>query len=243
MSEKPAGADTPEGTVGSQVAPVSQMSSTPESVSGSMPGSLPDVWQSSSPGSIYDYIRVASFSLGSDGRITQWSERATELLGLTAAQAVGRDPVEAFVPAELRDTGHRKVADILDGREWTGMVPYRNPQAPGGVGIAEVYVMPGQDEDGERTALCIAVDVGALRGLETDLAASQAVFGQSPLGFFLFGTDLRMLRVNDRFAKVFGRPVEEYRGATAHDLLPPGEGAGLAPSPRPRLHPGETPAG
>ncbi|MEU1802047.1 SpoIIE family protein phosphatase [Streptomyces sp. NPDC019937] len=197
-------------------------------VSGSAPGPMSDVWQSSSPGSIYDYIRVASFSLGTDGRITQWSERAAELLGLTAAQAVGKDPVEAFVPAELRETGRRKVADILDGREWTGLVPFRSPQAPGGVGIAEVYVMPSQDEDGERTALCLAVDVGALRGLETDLAASQAVFGQSPLGFFLFGTDLRMLRVNDRFAEVFGRPVEEYRGATAHDLLPRGEADRLA---------------
>ncbi|MFD7506328.1 SpoIIE family protein phosphatase [Streptomyces sp. NPDC059850] len=227
MSEKPAGADIPEGTVGSQVSPVSQMSS------------MSDVWQSSPPGSIYDYIRVASFSLGSDGRIAQWSERATELLGLTADQALGKDPVDAFVPAELRETGRRKVADILDGREWTGLVPYRNPQAAGGVGIAEVYVMPGQDEDGERTALCIAVDVGALRGLETDLAASQAVFGQSPLGFFLFGTDLRMLRVNDRFAKVFGRPVEEYRGATAHDLLPRGEADRLAAALRQVLDSGQ----
>ncbi|MFI0774910.1 SpoIIE family protein phosphatase [Streptomyces sp. NPDC021212] len=224
MSEKPAGADIPESTVGSQVSPVSQMSS----MSGWVSGSVSDVWQSSPPGSIYDYIRIASFSLGSDGRITQWSERAAELLGLTASQAVGQDPVDAFMPAELRETGRRKVADILDGREWTGLVPYRSPQAPGEVGIAEVYVMPSQDEDGERTALCIAVDVSALRGLETDLAASQAVFGQSPLGFFLFGTDLRMLRVNERFATVFGRPVEEYRGATAHDLLPRGEADRLA---------------
>jgi len=232
MSEKPAGADIPEETVGSQVSPVSQMSSMPGPVSasgpGTMLGAMSDVWQSSPPGSIYDYIRIASFSLGSDGRIAQWSERAAELLGLTAAQAVGKDPVDAFVPAELRETGRRKVADILDGREWTGLVPYRSPQTPGGVSIAEVYVMPSQDEDGERTALCIAVDVGALRGLETDLAASQAVFGQSPLGFFLFGTDLRMLRVNERFATVFGRPVEEYRGATAHDLLPRGEADRLA---------------
>ncbi|RNG18836.1 PAS domain S-box protein [Streptomyces botrytidirepellens] len=209
-------------------ASASASASAPVPVPGAMLGSLSDVWQSSPPGSIYDYIRVASFSLGSDGRIAQWSERAAELLGLTAAQALGKDPVDAFVPAELRETGRRKVADILDGREWTGLVPYRSPQAPGGVSIAEVYVMPSQDEDGERTALCIAVDVGALRGLETDLAASQAVFGQSPLGFFLFGTDLRMLRVNERFATVFGRPVEEYRGATAHDLLPRGEADRLA---------------
>ncbi|MET8180505.1 SpoIIE family protein phosphatase [Streptomyces sp. NPDC005336] len=198
------------------------------------------VWQSSPPGSIYDFIRVASFSLGPDGRIAQWSERATELLGLTARQAIGKDPVEAFVPPELREAGHRKVADILDGREWTGLVPFRRAEAPNGHGIAEVYVMPAQDERGERSALCIAVDMNALRGLETDLAASQAVFGQSPLGFFLFGTDLRMLRVNERFAKVFGRPADAYRGATPHDLLPRSEAERLNAALRQVLEDGQS---
>ncbi|MEU5613542.1 SpoIIE family protein phosphatase [Streptomyces sparsogenes] len=209
-------------------------------LSGSSLSSTPPVWQSSSPGSIYDYIRVASFSLGPDGRIAQWSRRATELLGLTAEQAIGRDPVEAFVPPELREASRRRVADILDGREWTGLVPYHNPQAPHGHGIAEVYVMPSETEHGERSALCIAVDVTALRGLETDLAASQAVFGQSPLGFFLFGTDLRMLRVNERFATVFGRPAETYRGASAYDLLPRGEADRLAAALRQVLDSGQS---
>ncbi|TGB06854.1 PAS domain S-box protein [Streptomyces palmae] len=181
------------------------------------------MWQSSPPGSIYDYIRVASFALGPDGRISQWSERAAELVGLTARQAIGRDPVEAFVPPEWRERGYRKVAEILDGREWTGLVPYRNPADDRETGLAEIYVMPSQDEEGERSALCIAVDVSALRRLETDLAASQAVFGQSPLGFFFCGTDLRMLRVNERFATVFGRPADAYRGMVPEDLLPRAE--------------------
>ncbi|QKV92767.1 SpoIIE family protein phosphatase [Streptomyces sp. NA02950] len=240
MSEKPAGAEMPEESVGSQLSPVSEVSPETQVSPVTHMSSMSAMWQSSPPGSIYDYIRVASFALGADGRITQWSERAAELLGLTARQAIGRDPVEAFVPSELRDTGHRKVADILDGREWTGLVPYRNPDAPHGHGVAEVYVMPAQDGDGERSALCIAVDVSALRGLETDLAASQAVFGQSPLGFFLFGTDLRMLRVNERFAKVFGRPAEAYRGATAHDLLPRAEAERLAAALRQVLDTGKS---
>ncbi|MEE4594798.1 SpoIIE family protein phosphatase [Streptomyces sp. DSM 41524] len=237
MSEKPAGADMPEETVGSQVSPMSQESSMSDMSSMS---SMSAVWQSSPPGSIYDYIRVASFALGPDGRIAQWSERAAELLGLTASQAIGKDPVEAFVPPEYQETGQRAVADILDGREWTGLVPYRNPRTPSGHGIAEVYVMPAQDEHGKRAALCIAVDVSALRGLETDLASSQAVFGQSPLGFFLFGTDLRILRVNERFAKVFGRPTEEYRGTTPHDLLPRGEADRLAAALRQVLDSGQS---
>src|SRR5690606_39395349 len=34
------------------------------------------MWQSSPPGSMYDYIKVASFSIGPDGLVDQWSLRA-----------------------------------------------------------------------------------------------------------------------------------------------------------------------
>ncbi|MFD7921229.1 SpoIIE family protein phosphatase [Streptomyces sp. NPDC059740] len=186
------------------------------------------VWQSSTPGSLYDYVRVASFSLGPDGRIVQWSRRATELLGIPAHQAVGRDPVEAFLPPALRSSSHRKVSEILDGREWTGLVPYasrhdegedRDDGAERAEGLAEIYVMPAEDEDGERGAVCLALDVHALKGIETDLAAAQAVFGQSPMGFMLFGTDLRLLRVNQRFATVFGGTAASHRGRAPHEFL------------------------
>ncbi|MEU5470379.1 SpoIIE family protein phosphatase [Streptomyces lydicus] len=199
----------------------------------------PPVWQSSRPGSIYDYIRVASFSLGPDGRIEQWSERAEQLLGIPARYALGKDPVEAFVPSELRETGRRKVSEILDGREWTGLVPYRRDESGPADGLAEIYVMPSRNEDGERAAVCVVVDVRALRGIETDLAASQAVFGQSPMGFTLFGTDLKLLRVNARFATVFGGPASKYRGCTPHDFLPRSEADRMAAALRRVLDTGE----
>lgn len=177
------------------------------------------VWQSSPPGSIYDYIRVASFSIGPDGLIEQWSLRAEEQFGLSAREVVGVDPVDAFMPPELRSQGHRRVGEILDGREWTGLVPFRTQEREGRHGLAELYVMPSETAAGERGALCIVVDVRALRGIETDLAASQAIFGQSPFGFLLFGTDLTVLRANRRFATVFGGEPDEHRGRTVHDYL------------------------
>ncbi|MCX4715758.1 MULTISPECIES: SpoIIE family protein phosphatase [Streptomyces] len=178
------------------------------------------LWHSSPPGSIYDYIKVASFSIGPDGFIDQWSLRAEELFGLSASQAVGRDPVDAFMPPELRPDAHRKVAEILDGKEWTGLIPFRIPGGNGAHGVAEIYVMPTQTETAERAALCVVVDVRALRRIESDLAASQAIFGQSPFGFLLFGTDLTVQRANRRFATVFGGAAEEHRGRTVHDYLP-----------------------
>ncbi|MEV1023882.1 SpoIIE family protein phosphatase [Streptomyces sp. NPDC050264] len=186
-----------------------------------------DGWQSSPPGSIYDYIKVASFSIGPDGLIDQWSKRAARVFGVTPEEAVGKDPIEAFVPADLRERGYRKMAEILDGREWTGTVPFRMPPANDAevsgdrpAGRAEVYVMPTTTEAGERAAVCIVVDVRTLRRIETDLAASQAIFGQSPFGFLLFDTDLTVRRTNRTFAAVFGGQTDDHRGRTVHDYLP-----------------------
>ncbi|WP_328319423.1 SpoIIE family protein phosphatase [Streptomyces sp. NBC_00388] len=181
------------------------------------------VWQSSPPGSIYDYIRVASFSIGTDGLVEQWSKRAEELFGVDARDAVGVDPVEVFLPVEVRGRGHGTVAEILDGKEWTGLVPFRMPDRPETQGLAELYVMPTVTADGKRAAVCIVVDVRVLRHIETDLASSQAIFGQSPFGFLLFGTDLTVRRVNKRFAELFGDEVAEHRGRTVHDYLPRAE--------------------
>jgi PAS domain S-box-containing protein len=186
----------------------------------------PALWQSSPPGSVYDYIRLASFSLGADGLVEQWSRRAEELFGISAREVVGRDPVEVFVPERHRGDGYRQVAEILDGKEWTGLVPFRMPAAPdapagarGAAGVAEIYVMPSETAAGERGALCLVVDVTDLRRIETDLAASQAIFGQSPFGFLLFGTDLTVQRTNRRFASVFGGAADDHRGRTVHDYL------------------------
>ncbi|MEU6006892.1 SpoIIE family protein phosphatase [Streptomyces sp. NPDC047453] len=185
------------------------------------------MWQSSPPGSMYDYIKVASFSIGPDGHVDQWSLRAERLFGIPAERAVGMDPIEAFVDPDLREHGQRKMAEILDGREWTGVVPFRIPDGEDGrrgeEGLAEVYVMPTTTVEGDRAAVCTVVDVRTLRRIETDLAASQAIFGQSPFGFLLIDTDLKVRRANERFASVFGGSPDDHRGRGVHDYLPRGE--------------------
>ncbi|MGW4975157.1 SpoIIE family protein phosphatase [Streptomyces mirabilis] len=202
------------------------------------------MWQSSPPGSIYDYIKVASFSIGADGLVDQWSLRAEQLFGISPERALGMDPIEAFFEPDQRERGQRKMAEILDGREWTGVVPFRMPTAedgePGAEGLAEVYVMPTTTEDGERAAVCIVVDVRTLRSIETDLAASQAIFGQSPFGFLLIDTDLRVRRANKRFASVFGGNVESHRGRTVHDYLPRSEADRVAATLRRVLETGDS---
>lgn len=201
------------------------------------------LWQSNPPGSMYDYIKVASFSIGPGGLVDQWSLRAEQQFGIPASRAIGMDPIEVFVAPDRREQGHRKMAEILDGREWTGVIPFRMPDAvdgEDGEGLAEVYVMPTTTEDGERAAVCIVVDVRTLRRIETDLAASQAIFGQSPFGFLLIDTDLRVRRANRRFAGLFGGNVDDHRGRGVHDYLPPAEAERVAATLRRVLETGES---
>ncbi|WNM30012.1 SpoIIE family protein phosphatase [Streptomyces sp. Li-HN-5-11] len=211
------------------------------------------MWQSSPPGSIYDYIKVASFSIGPDGHVDQWSLRAEQIFGIPAERAVGMDPIEAFIDPDLREHGQRKMAEILDGREWTGVVPFRIPPTEddgqgerGGHGervergLAEVYVMPTRTAEGDKAAVCIVVDVRTLRSIETDLAASQSIFGQSPFGFLLIDTDLRVRRANERFASVFGGTPEDHRGKGVHDYLPRGEAERVAATLRRILENGQS---
>ncbi|MGW3204509.1 SpoIIE family protein phosphatase [Streptomyces sp. NPDC001135] len=202
------------------------------------------MWQSSPPGSIYDYIKVASFSIGPGGLVDQWSLRAEQLFGIPATRAVGMDPIEAFIDPDLRERGQRKMAEILDGREWTGVVPFRMPDKADGTrgedGLAEVYVMPTRTGEGERAAVCIVVDVRTLRSIETDLAASQAIFGQSPFGFLLIDIDLRVRRANERFASVFGGTPDDHRGKGVHDYLPRGEAERVSATLRRVLQSGES---
>ncbi|MFD5540034.1 SpoIIE family protein phosphatase [Streptomyces sp. NPDC127079] len=190
------------------------------------------MWQSSPPGSIYDYIKVASFSIGAGGLVDQWSLRAEQIFGIPAERAVGMDPIEAFVAPDLRERGQRKMAEILDGREWTGVVPFRMPDGPDGArgeeGLAEVYVMPTRTAEGENAAVCIVVDVRTLRSIETDLAASQSIFGQSPFGFLLIDPDLRIRRANLRFSSIFGGTPDDHRGKGVHDYLPRAEAERVA---------------
>ncbi|MEU6810235.1 SpoIIE family protein phosphatase [Streptomyces sp. NPDC046831] len=219
-----------------------------EAAGGTPAGEAPPagaMWQSSPPGSMYDYIKVASFSIGPDGHVDQWSLRAEQLFGIPAAQAVGMDPIEAFVDPDLREQSQRKMAEILDGREWTGVVPFRIPDGEDGgghgeEGLAEVYVMPTRTAEGEKAAVCIVVDVRTLRRIETDLAASQAIFGQSPFGFLLIDADLRVRRANQRFASIFGGTVDDHRGKGVHDYLPRGEAERVAATLRRVLDTGES---
>ncbi|WP_370147447.1 SpoIIE family protein phosphatase [Streptacidiphilus sp. EB129] len=175
-------------------------------------------WGHGEPGSIYDYIRVAAFAIGPDGLISQWSDRAAEFFGVPAEEAVGCDPITTFAPRELWLRGRERMTEILAGQEWVGTAPYRD--SDGRDSIAELYLMPARGEDGRGGVVCMAVDMRKLRRIETDLAASEAVFGQAPTGFVLFDRDFTVQRVNESFAEGLGMEPDDLHGLTIADLVP-----------------------
>ncbi|WP_372347532.1 PAS domain-containing protein [Streptomyces sp. KL116D] len=89
-------------------------------------------------------------------------------------------------------------------------------------GVAEVS--RHADDHGVRRArrgLHRLVDVRTLRSfIETDLAASQAIFGQSPFGFLLFDTDLKVGGPAARSPRCSAARSTTARGHTVHDYLP-----------------------
>ena len=205
-------------------APAHEVVPEPRSGPGPVPGAeaeartVPAEWGHGEPGSIYDYIRVAAFAIGPDGRISQWSDRAAEFFDLTAEEVVGCDPVTTFAPRELWRRGRDRMTEILAGQEWVGTAPYRD--SDGNESVAELYLMPAHGEDGRSGVVCMAVDLRKLRRIETDLAASEAVFGQAPTGFVLFDRNLTVQRVNESFAEGLGVAPADLHGLTAGDLLP-----------------------
>ncbi|MFF7632613.1 SpoIIE family protein phosphatase [Kitasatospora sp. NPDC008050] len=201
-------------------------------------------WGEGDPGSIYEFIRVATFAIGPDGLISQWSERAADFFAVPAAEALGADPVTTLVPRELWRRGRARLERTLAGEEWVGTAPYRG--ADGREGLAEVYLMPAVGPNGEQAAqesspgaLCLAVDLGRLRRIETELAASEAVFGQTPSGFFLFDRQLRLQRVNRAFAEAVGLEPEALAGRGAHDLFTTSEAERLESALRQVLQTGD----
>ncbi|WP_344345979.1 PAS domain-containing protein, partial [Kitasatospora putterlickiae] len=72
-----------------------------------------------------------------------------------------------------------------------------------------------------------------------ELAASEAVFGQTPTGFILFDNRLRLQRVNNAFASGMALAPTDLEGLTPHDIFPETEADRLTAALRKVLASGE----
>ncbi|MBP2047515.1 PAS domain S-box-containing protein [Streptomyces griseochromogenes] len=171
------------------------------------------------PSGLLDVLGVASVVLDSEGRIVLWSPQAEELFGYSAGEALGQYAARLMVHEQHFQLIGKLFADVMrTGQSWAGAFPVRVKD--GGTRLVEFRNMRLLDDRGAAYALGLAADRSTVRRLEQDVALSERMVQQSPIGFAVFDTDLRYVSVNPSLARINGVPAEEHVGRTLGDVLP-----------------------
>jgi len=162
---------------------------------------------------------VGTFMLDYDGQVLLWSASAEEILGWSAEEVVGRRLGEFLRPDEAAEpaTAARRHA-VLEEAGWRGLLHLRHRDGH----FVEVELLFSLRYAGGTDAVQLAniVETRRLHAIEHDLAALDALFSSSPLGFAVFDTELRYVRVNEALARVNRLSRGEHLGKTVHEVLP-----------------------
>ncbi|MEV5975130.1 SpoIIE family protein phosphatase [Streptomyces sp. NPDC051921] len=175
-------------------------------------GSLP-------PGGLLDLLSVSAVVLDTNGRIVFWSPQANDVFGYTAEEALGRYAARLLVREEHADVVSRLFAEVMGtGASWAGAFPIRHKD--GSTRLVEFRNMRLQDDLGDVYALGIAADQVTLQGIEAQLALSDRLVSQSPIGVAFFDTELRYLMVNPALERINGIPAADHIGRRPRDIHP-----------------------
>ncbi|MCX5126358.1 SpoIIE family protein phosphatase [Streptomyces sp. NBC_00347] len=173
----------------------------------------------SPPGGLLDLLSVAAVVLDTRGRIVFWSPQADEVFGYTAEEALGKPAAHLLVRGEHEDLVTKLFAEVMStGASWAGAFPIRHKD--GSTRLVEFRNMRLLDDLGDVYALGIAADQRMLHRVETDLALSQRLVAQAPIGIALLDTDLRYLLVNPALERINGVPAADHIGRRIHEILP-----------------------
>ncbi|WP_260609944.1 SpoIIE family protein phosphatase [Streptomyces sp. WAC06614] len=168
---------------------------------------------------LLDVLGVAAVVLDAEGRILFWSPQAEELFGYRAAEALGRYAGQLLVPEEHLELVARLFSEVLEsGESWAGAFPVLHKD--GTTRLVEFRNMRLTDGLGDVFALGIAADHATVQRVETDLALSERLVSQSPIGLALMDTDLRYVLVNPALERIDRIPAAEHLGRHVRDTLP-----------------------
>ncbi|WP_030752306.1 SpoIIE family protein phosphatase [Streptomyces sp. NRRL S-31] len=178
------------------------------------------------PGGLLDVLGVASVVLDTDGRIVLWSPQAEELFGYSAQEALGRYAARLMVHERHIQLVGKLFADVMrTGQSWAGGFPVRHKD--GSTRLVEFRNMRLLDDRGDVFALGLAVDQSTVRRLEQDVALSERMVKQSPIGYAVLDTELRFVSVNPALERINGLPAAEHVGRTLPEVLPQLDAAAL----------------
>ncbi|WP_251092098.1 SpoIIE family protein phosphatase [Streptomyces sp. Caat 7-52] len=171
------------------------------------------------PSGLMDLLGVAAVLLEADGRIDMWSPQAEELFGYARSEAVGQYAAPLLLHPEHHDAVITLFAEVMEtGRGWAGAFPVRHKD--GSTRMIEFRNMRLTDNLGDHYALGLATDRNTLRQVERDLALSNRLVTQAPIGLAVLDTDLRYLAINPALAAMHGVPEPDHVGRSFREILP-----------------------
>ncbi|WP_312871063.1 SpoIIE family protein phosphatase [Streptomyces lonarensis] len=168
--------------------------------------------------SLLDALRLGLVIIDGRGRIALWNPATEEILGWPGREAVGRPLTDFLAPPGMRHVP-RATRALLRHGAWRGVLPMLSRE--GTVVDVECRATLLRDPQGAPFFLANLVETSRLREVEQDLGALDTVFATSPIGIAVFDTDLRVARINDALASLYGRTPEQVVGRTVMELLPP----------------------
>ncbi|MGW2211660.1 SpoIIE family protein phosphatase [Streptomyces sp. NPDC001781] len=188
-------------------------------------------------GGLLDLLHASAVVMDAVGRIVLWSPEAEQLFGYAASEAVGRLIEDLLALPEDAQRVHEVLEQAQVGTTVVGV--FRARCKDGSTRSVEYRKGRLHDPEGNVLGLALAADVDTLRRLEGDLALSELLINQSPVGLAVFDTELRWLRINDALSTANGVTEAEVVGRRLEDTLPDVDTAAIESAMRRVLRTGE----
>ncbi|MGW3340343.1 SpoIIE family protein phosphatase [Streptomyces sp. NPDC001009] len=170
------------------------------------------------PGGLLDLLHASAVVLDAEGRIVLWSPEAEHLFGYDAAEALGRSLIDLLALPEDAQRIHELFTQAQVGTSFAGVFLARCKDGT----TRSVEYRKGRlhDPEGNVLGLALAADVDTVRRVESDLALSELLINQSPVGLAVFDTELRWMRINAALTTANGVTEEDVVGRRLEDTLP-----------------------
>lgn len=176
---------------------------------------------------VLDSMVDAYVGMDAGGRVLEWNQAATEILGWTREEALGRLLTELFVTADRRDwvlqdmrryveTGQSPVV-----RKVTSQVMCRKDgtELPVELSVNAVGSGPGLTFHAFiRDMTALIAERAAKHGAE---ATFEAIFENAPIGIAVLSLDGTFEKVNQELCRITGYPEAELTALTFQDLTYP----------------------
>ncbi|MFP5408996.1 MAG: EAL domain-containing protein [Gammaproteobacteria bacterium] len=165
------------------------------------------------------YLNIAGVmlvALDTAGRVQLVNRRGCEMLGATAADIVGQDWIDHFLPERIRDTVRANLVQMMQGN----IAPVEYMENPivtrsGEERMVAWHNAVMRDDEGRITGvLASGEDITERKRAEAQLRLAAQVFEQSGEGILITDAQLNIIMVNQAFTAITGYSEAEALGKT-----------------------------